>query len=212
MWRNIALTTAALVFGFGVLFISVFKSAAVKYDFKLNAQEDGETSVLGEDDVFINYNLAYHGKVLPDHPLWPVKALRDKLWLLVTTSPTRKAELRLLFADKRIASSVVLFEREKYNIGISTLTKAEKYLEEAADLEKKNRKNGIDTTDFLIRLAWASLKHYEVMQEDLLPKAPEDARPTIIQTQGYSIRVYESVRDALFEKGVKPPENPFNWN
>lgn len=212
MWRRITVFVAAIIFAFGVLITSVLRTAAVKYEFASNGTQVTNQVVLGEEDVNIEYNLAYHGRVLPDHALWPLKALRDKVWLFITSNKSRKAELMLLFADKRLSSSGVLFEREKYELGYSTLTKAEKYLENAKTLEAENRAEGVDTSEFLLRLAFAALKHYEVMDEDVYKMAPEDAKPGINETKNYAKKVYNSSRDALLEKGLTPPENPFTWD
>lgn len=213
MWRRITIFLAAIIFAFGVLITSVLRTAAVKYEFSSNsAREDSNQMVLGKEDINIEYNLAYQGRVLPDHALWPLKALRDRVWLFINTNKSRKAELMLLFADKRLSSARVLFEREKYELGYSTLTKAEKYLENASNLEAENREEGIDTSEFLSRLAFASLKHYEVMEEDIYKMAPEDAKPGIIETKNYAISVYKKSRDALLQNGMTPPENPFTWD
>lgn len=213
MLRKLTLVFAVLLFAVGILFTSVLRTAAVKYEFAESPQTvyvDG-ASVLGDEEINIDYFLAYPGKVLPDSPFWPLKALRDRIWLWLTTNSSRKAELNLLFADKRISMSKILFERGKPEIGYSTLTKAEKYLEEAGFSEMENRKKGVDTSEFLERLAKASLKHAEVIDE-ILEIAPEDARPNIITTKEYPKKVYEDARNALLEKGMEPPENPFDWN
>jgi hypothetical protein len=210
MLRRLAIISSVLLVAVAILAISVFRTASIKYEFSQEPSAIG-AAVLGEATVEIDYYLAYPGRVLPDHPLWPLKALRDRLWFLVTTNPSRKAELNLLFADKRLGSSKLLFEKGKAGIAYSTLTKAEKYLEETSNLEKENRREGIDTSAFLERLAKASLKHFQVMQE-ILAIAPEDAKPGIIQTEDYAKRAYEDARNALLEKGLSAPENPFDWN
>ena len=109
-----------------------------------------------------------------------------------------------------MGSAKVLFDKGKPEIGFTTLTKAEKYLEEAVSQEQLNREKQLDTTEFLQRLANASLKHYAVMEE-ILTVAPDDAKPQVISVQDYSVRAYQSVRDALYEEGVQPPESPFDW-
>lgn len=210
MFRRLLVTSFVLVFAFGILLTSVLRTASVKYEFS-ESPSDVKAEVLGEETVNIDYYLPFPGRVLPDHPLWPLKALRDRVWLWITTSPTRRAELKLLFADKRLGSAKILFEKDKTEIGFSTLTKAEKYLEEAVNQEKENRKKGIDTSEFLEKLAKAALKHAQVMGEILLV-APEDAKPKIIQTEDYAKRAYEEARNGLLDKGLKPPESPFDWN
>lgn len=207
MWRKVVPFLVVLTFAFGVLFTSVLMTASVKYNF---SDENGEPSVLGEKVASIQYGLPYPGKVLPDSPLWFLKALRDRVWFFITTNSSRKAELKLLFADKRLGSSRILFEKGKAEVGFSALTKAEKYLEEASVVEKENRKKGVETTEFLKKLALSSLKHYEVIEE-IVQVAPEDAKPKVVEVQSYSKRIYFSTRDLLYEKGEDPPENPFNW-
>lgn len=207
MFRKLFLVLSTLFFAFSVLLISVFRVASVRYEFANKAQEP---LILGENESVIDYQLPFPGKVLPDSPFWPLKALRDKIWLWVTTNPTRSSELKLLFADKRLGSSRILFEQGNPEIGLSTLTKAEKYLEESSVKEDENRYAGLDTTEFLIKIAKSSLRHYESM-EYILTLAPEEAKPTIIQTQDYAKKVFEKSRNALLEKKITPPENPFNW-
>jgi hypothetical protein len=209
MWRKIVLTTSALVLAILILSISILRTASVRYEF-YDVKRVGDQKILGETDERIDYFLVFPGNVLPDSPLWPLKALRDRLWLSLTTNPSRKAELKLLFADKRLGSAQILFERNKPEIGLSTLTKAEKYLEEAGNQEEENRKNGLDTSEFLDRYSKASLKHYQVMEE-ITKVAPEDAMPTVIETEVYAKNAFELSRNALLEQGLKPPENPFDW-
>lgn len=211
MFQRLIVILATLAFAFGILFTSVFRTASVQYVFSQTSssgpkEEQGE--VLGES-VEIDYYFPYPGRILPDHPLWFLKALRDKVWLLITTNPSRKAELKLLFADKRVVSAKILFERGKPELGVSTLTKAEKYLEEASNLEKENRKEGLDTSEFLSTLAKASLKHRQTIDE-ILKLAPEEAKPIIIKAQDYSKETYNKTRDALYEKGLPVPENPYD--
>lgn len=210
MLRRIGVILSTLILAFGILSFSVFRTASVKYSFSQSPDtiQNQGPSVLGES-VEIDYYFPFPGRILPDSPLWPLKALRDKIWLLLTTNTSRKAELRLLFADKRIVSSKILFERDKAGVGFSTLTKAEKYLEEASNLEAENRQKGLDTSEFLTTLTKAALKHRQVIGE-ILRIAPEDAKPGIVKTQDYSKEVYKSARDALQEKGLSVPENPFN--
>jgi hypothetical protein len=211
MLRKVLITLPVLVFAFGILLTSILRTASVKYEFNGKiASNSQDMQVLGEEDIVIDYYLVYTGRVLPGSPLWFVKALRDKIWLLLTTNSSRKAELKLLFADKRLGAAKILFEKGKAGVGFSTLTKAEKYLEEAVAQESENRNEGDDTSEFLVTLAKASLKHFQVMEE-IVDIAPEDAKPKVIEIQSYPKRAFEESRNALLEIGKTPPENPFGW-
>src|SRR3989344_4197307 len=208
MWRKVLAITFGLVLAFTILIISILRSAAVKYEF---SEITGDETRISEDEVYIPYNFAYSGDVLPDSPLWPLKAARDRIWFLITTNSERRAELNLLFADKRIAAALVLFDTGKPEEGYSTLIRAEKYLEEAAKMEEENRQKGIDTAEFARRLAWASLKHYQVLQE-IIEKAPDDAKPEIIRYEYIPKNVYNKSIQVLSGAGLTAPENPFDWD
>lgn len=112
----------------------------------------------------VEYFLAYPG-ILPDHFLYPIKMIRDRIWLFLTTDPVKKAETFLLFADKRLGAGKALIEGGKEELGISTLTKAEKYLERAIAQEKIAKEKGKDTVAFLEKLSLSTKKHEEVLLE-----------------------------------------------
>jgi len=209
MWRRIFIFFATLSLSFGILFLSILRTATVKYEFSDRVHYH-ENAVLGEESPHIHYYLADPGEVLPGSYLWPIKAFRDRAWLFLTTNPGKKADLLLLFADKRLVSGQIIFENDNPEFGLTTLFKAEKYLEQASLQEKKNREDGVDTSDFLLRLAVASLKHFEVL-ESILAIAPEDARQEIIELQNYSRKTYLQSRDLLTQTNKVLPENPFQW-
>lgn len=206
MVRKFVAICCAIFLATAILSVSILRASSIHYSF---LPTPSQTLAASETEININYVLPYPGRVLPDHPLWVVKALRDRLWLLVSINPSRKAELYLLFADKRLASSKILFEKGKAELAFSALTKAEKYLELARKKNEENRKAGMDTREFLTRLANSALKHREVLNE-ILEIAPEDAKPEIIKIESYSRDVFKATRDTLNSLGMPIPQNPFN--
>jgi len=207
MWTKVLVFISTLFVAFAILFASVLRTASVRYNVS-----DGENNQItsSSDGIKIDYSLPFPGRVLPDNPLWFLKALRDRIWISVTTNSTRKVELQLLFADKRIGSAQILVQKGKIQEGFSTLTKAEKYLESASLDEESIRRRGTDTTELLNRLTKASLKHYQIMQE-FLQILPDDVKPLVIEMQEYPKKTYERGRNGLLEKGEKVPENPYEW-
>lgn len=205
--KHIALAATFFALAFFILFVSVLRTAAVTYEFSMPS--NGNEKVLGEEGAYIDYSLPFHGKVMPDSVLWPVKAARDNIWLAMTTNPGRVADLYLLFADKRLGASKVLFDNGNPEDGFKTLLKAEMYLQLACDKERENYEKEMDTTEFLRRLSLSSLKHREVIEEIIID-APEDAVPEIVQAMDYPKNVYEKTVHALNERGMDAPENPFD--
>ncbi|KKS95828.1 MAG: hypothetical protein UV71_C0003G0062 [Microgenomates group bacterium GW2011_GWC1_43_13] len=206
MLKKILLNLSVSVFAFAILSISILQSTSIYYSF---TAQISQPSVLGAEAPEINYQMPYQGKVLPDNPLWVFKAARDKLWYLITSSPLKKAELALLFSDKRLVSAQTLFEKKKPDIAISTLAKGEKYLEVAVAQEAIARSQGYDTSTFLERLAVASLKHRQMIM-GLIPLVPDDGKPFVIKTEDYSKNSYKAAKEALNSRGLPAPIDPFN--
>jgi hypothetical protein len=205
MFRKFVFGLISFALAFVVLSVSVIESISVNYVFATPIP----VGVLGTSSYNIEYYAPYPGRIRPDNILWPVKAGRDRLQYLLTPNPLRKAELALRFSDKRVVFSKELFEEKKPDTAFATLTKGEKYLEEAVKHEIVARERGIDTADFLQKLATASLKHRQIIEE-ILPFAPEDAKPGVVRVLDYSKNSYKSARDALNSLGRPVPVNPFN--
>lgn len=191
-----------------ILTISIFRSASVSYVFTTPIPD--ATKVLSAQTSEIDYQLPFPGKVLPDSPIWTIKVIRDRIWLALTFDPQKKAELNLLFADKRLAASRILFESGKPDIAFSVLSKGEKYLELSFEEENRAREAGAETSDFLLRLSLASLKHRQIIEDVILPLSPDDAKPGIIRIEDYSKNTYKNTRDALNSKGKPTPISPFD--
>jgi len=203
--RKYLLGLVTFAVAFGILSVSVLESASVSYVFATPPPDPTLVSEIPE----VDYQLPYPGRILPDSPFWVVKAARDKIWYTITVNPEKRAELALLFSDKRLAASKILFEKKKPEIALSTLTKGEKYLEISWGNEELARQKGSETSALLTKLAIASLKHRQVIEE-ILPMAPEDARPLIIKVEDYSKALYKAASEALNSKGIPSPKNPFD--
>lgn len=208
MWHKLFVSVLIILFASTILFISVLRTAALRYEFAgpMSSQK-GYLSTLNSK---VDYTLPFPGAILPDHPLWPLKVIRDRVWLLVTTNPTRKMELEILFADKRLGSAKMLFEKNNQALGVATLEKAERYLHEASVEEVKARARGVETKNVLDRLARSSLKHYEIMSL-MYVSISDEARPSVVVFQEIPKKVYEDARNEQLNKGILPYPNPFTW-
>ena len=205
MGKKILVIILVLTASFTILFISILRSASVKYTF--TGPKPVRQSIDRSPEE-IDYPLAYPGAILPDSIFWPIKMMRDRFWLIVTTDPLKKAELKLLFGDKRIGAAKLLFEREEYELGLTTLAKSISYLKSASDDEDKIREKGIDTTELTVTLVKASLKYREII-EGMLLIVPEDEGPRISELIKFTRDVYDSKSSVLRSKGIPADENPF---
>ena len=161
-----------LLLAFWVLGLSVVKTSAVdnqsaSQNYKVTSVEPlpigGEKSLTAtQASESVDYFLAYPG-ILPDHFLYPVKMVRDRIWLWLTVNPLKKAELMLLLADKRLGAGKALIEGNKVELGVSTLTKGEKYFQQTVTQERLAKEKGENTQAFLEKLNQAAQKHEEVL-------------------------------------------------
>ncbi len=131
----------------------------------------------------VGYELPYPG-ILPDHPLYVFKALRDRLTDFLTRDYYKKSQLYLLYSDKRLVMSSQLLKSGKTKAAITTLSKAEKYFEKIPPLVVTSQKQGVAfPKEFIARLKLANAKHSEVIAGLIkqLPQGEENAINEILQ-------------------------------
>jgi len=207
MMKKVIFLIMVLLFAFGILAVSVMKTVAIEgqsasQNYKV---EPVDSVLLDEESVStpsgiaqkekIDYFLVYPG-ILPDHFLYPVKMIRDRIWLWLTVEPKKKAELMLLFADKRLGAGKALIEGNKVDLGVSTLTKGEKYLQRAvAEIIKKDKE---DSRILLEKLSLAALKHEEVLLE-LQEKVSGEAKGTLETILALTRQSQTQIEQALRE-------------
>ncbi len=138
------------------------------------------------------YNLPYPG-ILPDHPLYFLKAARDQLLDFVTRDNFKKAELYLLFSDKQIAMAQFLAKKGKNSLAISSLSKGEKYFLKITQVLTESKKQGSSPpSGFVEKLKLANSKHKEVA-ESLLKEIPQGAGHPIVEI----IKLNEEIKSQL---------------
>ena len=166
MFKKSIGTLLTLFLAFGILSISIgkvwlgarfFSSAATITP--TQAPQASPTAI-----PKVNYYLAYPG-VLPDHPFYKIKTFRDRVWLTMTTNVVRKAELLLLFADKRFGAGKVLIEGNQVDLGLTTMQKGVKYLERAIDQAFVIKSKGIALGPLADNLKKAPFKYLEIVIE-----------------------------------------------
>ncbi|EKD64922.1 MAG: hypothetical protein ACD_50C00243G0002 [uncultured bacterium] len=109
------------------------------------------------------YVLPYPG-ILPDHPLYIFKRIRDRMLDFLIVDPLRKAEFYILQADKRLGMGLVLFDKDKDDVATETIAQGENYFSQAVTVLTTLKNTGKEIPEYLIeRLTNASIKHEEVL-------------------------------------------------
>jgi hypothetical protein len=133
----------------------------------------------------VNYTLPYPG-ILPDNPLYPLKAARDRVISFFISDPIKKADFDLLQADKRIQAGVLLLRKDNPDtaLAITTISKGQNYFEEAVHAyhEAQKVKKPIEIGDLPDRLNRAARKYAEVLtdEEHNLPKEKREAFASLV--------------------------------
>lgn len=159
----------ALVFLFLVVFAPLSVSAATnpsptggpKPTVTLTSEPVGKAEAVMEKKP--EYLLPYPG-ILPDHPLYFLKQIRDGIMDRLIVDPLRKAEFHVLQADKRLNMGKLLVEQGKGALAETTISKGEKYMERAMSGLSAFKSTGRPVPASLIdRLTRSMEKHVEVL-------------------------------------------------
>ena len=108
----------------------------------------------------VNYELPYPG-LLPDSPIYFLRIIRDKAVNFLIADPLKKADFNLLQADKRLSAGIHLFNKGKFSLAVTTISKGENYFEEALTKKREAVKQGMDIKDIERRLMQAVAKHHK---------------------------------------------------
>lgn len=109
----------------------------------------------------VEYTLPYPG-MLPDNPLYFLKAGRDKLIEVLISNPLKKAEYYLLSSDKRLNTGYFLIIKDKDEKGVLYISKSNNYMHMAITNAQKAGEPGIGV---LKTISIAIKKHEEIVTE-----------------------------------------------
>ncbi len=163
---GVVLAMAVLLVG-----VSVVKVRAQgEIQMKLNNDEvvgdiqgaKSEGKEVAEAEVESSYYLPYPG-ILPDHPLYFFKMIRDRIVEWLTLSPESKADLFVYYADKRFGAGMALVEGNKIDLGISSYLKAVRYQGRAIEILNKLKSEGKDVGGVSNKIEQESTKFSQVI-------------------------------------------------
>lgn len=217
--KSLLLTVSVLGLSLGIVLISAIRvsrsqvRAQTGLGVEMESTSGGEKVEVEKVEVIeeggeVDYYLAYPG-ILPDHPLYWLKMIRDRVLLLLTRDPVARLDRLLLYADKRVGAAKALIEGGKAQLGVTTATKGEKYLEQTVAQFEKVKAVGKVTPELEDKLTKAILKHEEVLTQ-VLNKVPDQAKPAIVQAMEKSRHGYERVMEVMGrkkEEGIKKEES-----
>lgn len=130
----------------------------------------------------IDYALPYPG-ILPDHPLFAIKALRDSLLSILIQDPVKKVEFSQLMTDKYINMATFLTEKGKLDMAIVTFKKAEKHLDQTKSQIEVLPQTNADQVGNVKNKFIKSLDKYDEVLTEIAPKFSQEDQVFFTQFQ-----------------------------
>lgn len=161
--------------------IFFFVSAAfffVRASFPVNAQATdinmenphATASVMSEE---LDYTLPYPG-ILPDHPLYVFKKIRDSVMWFLMRDPIKRIEFSLLQSDKHLATAISLIDIGKINMAGEAITQSQHAMEQSIQGVIAARNNGIVVPSHIIlSMERSTVKHKQRIDE-IIKNVQED--------------------------------------
>jgi hypothetical protein len=169
-----------------VIFVFLFFIITVPSFYLINSQ----TITIKEKKVV--YELPYPG-LLPDHPLYFLKATRDKFLEIITRDNVKKAEFYLHLSDKKANAATFLVKKGKNKLAVETIASGEKHASKISDLLTAAKNQGASATPaFIDRVKLSNTKHREII-EQLLKEIPSGDQTDIEEV----VKLNEKIRRDL---------------
>ncbi|NMB57465.1 hypothetical protein GYA19_06055 [Candidatus Beckwithbacteria bacterium] len=154
-----------------------------------------------------NNSLAYplpSPKILPNNPFYWGEMLQDKLRLLFTFDKQQKFVLLINYADTRLASGKILILKGEDDLGVSTITKAEKYLLQAYDLWKSELAKENLSQSLVTAFGQSFLSHQQEI-EPLLQETEDKNQDALKQSLDMNKLIFNTQIKQLL------PQDQFNF-
>jgi|SRR3989344_3839871 len=162
-----------IIIGSSFLLLAFFVIFGLSFAQELSIKEATESSDFIEEQV--KYDLPYPG-LLPDSPIYFLKALRDAVVEFLISDPLKKADFYLLQADKRINAGFYLVQRkQKYALAESTISKAQNYFEKSIGKAQDAKNEGMNVNIIRGNLMLASRKYQEIIS-GVMKDAPSETK------------------------------------
>ena len=159
--RGLCTRTTGITMKKNILIMSI----VALYLFLTPAPLLAQNTVSASPAAQIEYAFPYPG-LLPDHPLYVFKAMRDRVVSFFIKDSMKKASFDLLQSDKRVEASVMLAQKDKKHASlvVSTFSKADNYFEEAIRNIAKAKAEKKDVASLKGQVQTAAKKYKEVLQ------------------------------------------------
>jgi len=129
--------------------------------------------------VPVEYSLPYPG-MLPDHPLYILKTVRDKIMEFLISDPIRKIEFYILQSDKYVNAGVLLIDQQKETLAKSAFSAANAYKKQAVTLSDTLGKQGGMLPQYISERLGKSLMKQEEVITSIAERIPQSYKEVFV--------------------------------
>lgn len=168
------------------MFLSMTAPAGVSAAAPATQVETMQTIAQSEDMAassapsVVEYALPYPG-ILPDHPLYMFKKLRDQILERLISDPVRKMEFYMLQADKGVNTAVFLAAKQNDTLSDESLRLAQVHLAKAVEKAKELKEQGKEVPPYMVERFGNALRKYESVMMEMV-SAGSDERKAAMAT------------------------------
>lgn len=156
-----------------------------------NSSADAQEEVT---ETKAEYTLPYPG-ILPDHPLYFLKKLRDQIMERLIADPIRKMEFYMLQADKSINTGVFLAAKQNESLTAEAVLRGKAFVSQAIESASALKAEGKEVPPYLIERFGNALAKYQEVLGQLISTATE--------TQKANLQATSDALGALQESAAK---------
>ena len=146
---------------FGVLYISFVRADLEKV---IKDEKEGN---LRKVPISLDENSCYklpETRTLPNSLLYPLKEIRNELWIKFSSKPLDKVIITLLIADKKMGEAIVLNQKgENKELVIKTSQEAVKKLKSAKDLLSEMESGDIEVQKLDQRIKNTTMAYIKII-------------------------------------------------
>ena len=148
--------------------------------------KQNDAVVVATQSGTVDYALAWPG-MLPDHPLYKLKVLRDKVVFMLVKNPVKRLEYYLFLADKGMYATKLLVDKGNIPLAKETAYKAEhNYTQLVTEYKWMYWYAKPIPSDLDQKIQIAGLKHQQVLT-DIINEVPnQEDKNSFSQVAGFS--------------------------
>jgi len=137
--------------------------------------------------IAVTNKTPYRG-MLPDHPLYKLQILWDRIQILFMTNPLQKADKYISYATRELEASEAMLEKGNVPLTVHTAMRGEHYMTLVVESTKSEAYLSGDLVPGILERAHGIYPTHQQIVTRMIEKTSGDAQNTLKQIQEFSTR------------------------